>query len=104
MDRLIHRALLMRSENRLAAIAARLDHAAFIVMADLVTDRVAKVHIDPPDAVAVPFKRGTQHSLHVVGKSLVTIDVSVCPDLDQHSPTPLFHCLAWRLTILRGAP
>jgi hypothetical protein len=45
IDRLIHSALLMRREDRLAAIAARLDHAAFVVMTGLVTDRVAEVHI-----------------------------------------------------------
>ena len=45
MDRLIHSALLMRREDRLAAIAARLDHSAFVVMTGLVTDRVAEVHI-----------------------------------------------------------
>jgi hypothetical protein len=57
MDRLIHGALLMRHKDRLAAVAARLDHAAFVVMASLVADRVAEVHIDPPDAVAVPVQR-----------------------------------------------
>jgi hypothetical protein len=63
-------------------------------MAGLVADRVAEVHIDAPDAATVPSKRGTQHGLHMIGKPLATIDVSVCPDLDQHSPTPLFGRLA----------
>jgi len=84
MDRLIHGALPMRHDDRLAAIAARLDHAAFVAMAGLVTDRVAEVHIDPPDAVAVPVQRCTHLSLHVIGKSLAAVDVSVCPDLDKH--------------------
>jgi len=90
MDRLVHSALVMRHDDRLEAITARLDHAAFVVMAGLVTDGVAEVHIDPPDAVAIPFERGTEHGLHVIGNPLATIDVSVCSDLDQHSPTPLF--------------
>jgi hypothetical protein len=84
MDRLVHAALVMRHDDRLEAITARLDHAAFVVMAGLVTDGVAEVHIDSPDAVAVPFECGTQHGLYVIGKALATIDVSVCPDLDQH--------------------
>ena len=54
MNRLVHAALLMRHDDRLAAIKARLDHAAFVVMAGLITNRVAEVYIDPPDAIAVP--------------------------------------------------
>jgi hypothetical protein len=59
MDRLIHSALLMRREDRLAAIAARLDHSAFVVMTGLVTDRVAEVHIVIAAASRCPKKPRT---------------------------------------------
>jgi hypothetical protein len=35
LDRLFQRAFLMRNDNRFAAVAARLDHAAFVFMASL---------------------------------------------------------------------
>ena len=35
LDRLFQRAFLMRNDNRFAALAARLDHAAFVFMASL---------------------------------------------------------------------
>ena len=93
MDGLIHGALLMRHDDRFAAITARLDNAAFVVITGLVTDRVAEVHIDPPDAIGVPVQRCTHLSPHVIEQLLAAVDVSVRPDLDQHHK---LHCfIAW---------
>jgi hypothetical protein len=98
MNRVVHAALLMRHDDRLAAIKARLDHAAFVVMAGLITNRVAEVYSDPPDAIAVPVQRCTQLSLHTIRKLLAAVDVSVCPDLDQHHRLRCFMaCTAVRL-------
>jgi hypothetical protein len=46
-------------------------------MAGLVTDRVAEVHVDSPDAVAVPLQRSTHLNLYVTGKPLAGVDVSI---------------------------
>jgi hypothetical protein len=89
MDRLIDGALLMRHHDRLIAIPARLDHAALVVTAGLVTDRIAEVYIDPPDTIAVPAQRCTHLSLHAIGQLFAAVDVRVSPDLDQH------HRLRW---------
>ena len=48
------------------AVAARFDHAAFVVMAHLMTDGVAKMHIDPPDAIAETLQRGLNNAFHMV--------------------------------------
>jgi hypothetical protein len=57
MDCLIHGRFLVRHDNWLAAIATRFDHAAFVVMAGLVADCVAEVHVDSPDSVTEPIQR-----------------------------------------------
>jgi hypothetical protein len=93
MNRLVHATLLMRHDDRLAAIKASFDHAAFVVMAGLITDRVAEVYIDSPDPITVPVHRCPQLSLHTIGKLLAAVDVSVCPDLDQHHQLRCF--IAW---------
>jgi hypothetical protein len=49
----------MRHDDRLAAIAARFDHAALVVMADLVADFVAEVHIYSSDTIPKAVQRGT---------------------------------------------
>ena len=84
MDRLFHGAFLMGHHDGLAAIAARLDHAAFIIMAGLTADGVAEMHIDPPDTVAVAVQPGKDLGLHLVKRLLAAFDVAVCPDFDQH--------------------
>jgi len=84
MDGLIHGGFLMRHHNGLAAIATRLDHAAFVVMAGLVADGVAEVHIDPPDAVAEPVQRRMHDPFDVIGKLRAAMDIAVCSNLDQH--------------------
>jgi hypothetical protein len=75
MDGLIHGGFLMRDHNGLAAIATRLDHAAFVVMAGLVADGVAEMHIDPPDAVAEPIQCGMHDALDVIGKLRAAMDI-----------------------------
>jgi hypothetical protein len=84
LDRLIDSAFLMRHDNGFAPVAASLDHAAFVVMAGFVADRIAKVHVDPPDAVAELAQRRMHKRFHVIVKLLTTLDVAVCPDLDKH--------------------
>jgi hypothetical protein len=84
MDRLFHSAFLMRHDDGLAAVAAHLDHAAFVIMASLMTDGIAKVHIDPPYTVSVAVQCGMDYRLHLSGRLLAAFDVGVCPDLDQH--------------------
>ena len=74
----------MFHDDGLAAVAVRLDHAAFVVMTGLITDGVAKVHIDPPDAVVELAQRRMHKRFHVIVKLLTTLDVAVCPDLDKH--------------------
>jgi hypothetical protein len=51
MYRLIHRRFPVRHDDGLATVAARFDHAAFVVMADLVADFVAEVHIYSSDMI-----------------------------------------------------
>jgi phosphoribosylaminoimidazole (AIR) synthetase len=93
MDRLIHRRFPMRHHDRLAAIAARFDHAAFVVMAGLVADFVAEVHIYSPDAIPKAVQRGMHNGFHVVRKLLAALNVAICSNLDQHQSTPLLHRL-----------
>jgi hypothetical protein len=38
----------------------------------------------------VPFERGIHHLLDLIGKPLATLEVVVCPDLDQHGRSPCF--------------
>jgi hypothetical protein len=84
MDSLFHGAFLVRHDDGLAAVAPRLDHAAFVVMTRLLADGVAEMNIDPPDAVVEPVQRCMHKRLHVIGKLFAAFDVAVCPDLDQH--------------------
>ena len=84
LDRLIDSAFLVRHDNGFAPVAASFDHAAFVVMAGLVADRIAKVHVDPPDAVVELAQRRMHKRFHVIGKLLAALDVAVCPDLDKH--------------------
>ena len=84
MDRLLHGRFPVRHDDGLAAIATRFNHAAFVVVAGLVTDSVAEVDIDPPDPVAEPTKRSVQNSFNVIGKLLAAMNVAVCSNLDQH--------------------
>ena len=53
VNRLFQGAFPVRDGDRLAAVAARLDHAAFVTMAGIVAYSIAKVHIGSPDTVAV---------------------------------------------------
>ena len=64
LDRLFQRAFLMRNDNRFAALAARLDHAAFVFMASLFAYGIAKVHVDPPETVAVAVQCSMDHRFH----------------------------------------
>jgi hypothetical protein len=48
LDRPIHGVFVMGDDDRLAAIATDLDHATFVVVARLVANIVAEMHIDPP--------------------------------------------------------
>jgi len=59
-------------------------------MTGLVADGVAKVNIDPPDAVIEPVQRCMHKRLHVIGKLFAALDVGVHPDLDQHRPLRRF--------------
>jgi len=93
MDRLIHRRFPMRHHNRLAAIATRFDHAAFVVMADLVADFVAEVHIYSPEMIPKAVKRGMHDGFHMVRKLLAALNVAIGSNLDQHQSTPLLYRL-----------
>jgi hypothetical protein len=64
------------SGARIAAVTARLDHAAFVFVAGLVAYGIAKVHIDPPDMVAVAVQCGMDHRLHLSGRLLAAFDVT----------------------------
>jgi hypothetical protein len=99
MDCLIHRRFPMRHHDRLAAIAARFDHAAFVVMAGLVADFVAEMHIYSPDAIPKAVQRGMHDSFHMVRELFAALNVVVCSNLDQHQSTPLLHRLE-RLPII----
>ena len=68
MDRLLHGRIPVRHDDRLAAIATRFNHAAFVVVAGLVADCVAEVEIDPPDSVAEPIQRRMHNSFHLIGR------------------------------------
>jgi hypothetical protein len=98
IDSLFHGAFLVRHDDGLAAVAPRLDHAAFVVMTGLVADGVAKVNIDPPDAVVEPVQRCMHKRLHVIGKLFAALDVAVRPDLDQHRRLRRF--MAWKVVAL----
>jgi hypothetical protein len=89
----------MRHDDRLAAIAARFDHAALVVMADLVADFVAEVHINSSDTIPKAVQRGMHDSFHVVRELFAALNVVVCSNLDQHQLTPLLHRLE-RLPII----
>ena len=65
-DRLIHSRLVVRDDDGLAAIAARLDRAALVVVSGLVADGVAEMHIYPPDAVAKTVQRSLDDGFHLV--------------------------------------
>jgi hypothetical protein len=77
MDRLILRRFPMRDDDRLAAIATRFDHAAFVVMADLVADFVAEVHIYSPDMIPKAVQRGMHDGFHMVRKLFAALNVAV---------------------------
>ena len=64
-DGLIHGRFVLHHDDGLAAIAARFDLAALVVVAGFVADRVAEVHIDPPDAVAKPIQRSLHDGFHL---------------------------------------
>jgi hypothetical protein len=70
-------------------------------MTGLVTDGIAKVHIDPPDTVAVAVQRGIDLSLHLSVRLLAAFDVAVCPDLDKHRR--LRRYIAWKAIALFDA-
>jgi hypothetical protein len=91
MDRLIHRRFPVRHHDRLAAIATRFNHAAFVVMADLVADFVAEVHIYSPDMIPKAVKRGMHDGFHMVEKLLAALNVAISSDLNQHQSTPLLY-------------
>ena len=67
----------MRDDDGLAAVAARLDHAAFVFTAGLVAYDIAQVHIDPPDSVSVAVQRGMDHRLYLSVRLLAAFDVAV---------------------------
>jgi hypothetical protein len=98
-DRLIHCRFPMCHNDRLAAIATRFDHAAFVFMAGLVADFVAEVHVYSPDAIPKAVQRGMHDSFHVVRELFAALNVVVCSNLDQHQLTPLLHRLE-RLPII----
>jgi hypothetical protein len=83
-DGLIHRRLVVRHDDGLAAIAARFDLAALVVVPGFVADRVAEMHIHPPDAVAETVQRSLDDGLHLVRKLLAALNITVCSDFDQH--------------------
>ena len=83
-DCLIHGRFLVRYNNRLMAVAPRLDHAAFIIMAGFVANRVAEVHIDSPDSITEPVKCCLHDAFHMIRKLLATLNIAVCSNLDQH--------------------
>jgi hypothetical protein len=89
MDCQIHRRVTMRHDDGLAAIATRLDHAAFIAMADLAADFVAEVHIYSPDAISKAVQRRMHDGLHMVRKLLAALNVAICSNLDEHQLSPL---------------
>jgi len=99
MDRLIHRRFPMRHDDRLAAIATRFDHTAFVVMTDLVADFVAEVHIYSSDTIPKAVQRGMHDGFQMVRKLFAALNVAVCSNLDQHQSTPLLHRLE-RLPII----
>src|SRR5579863_4813630 len=84
MDRLFNGAFVMCHDDGLAAVAAHLDHATYVIVAGLLTDGVAKVQIDPPYMVTVAVKCGMDQSFYSCDRLLATFDVCVCPDLNQH--------------------
>jgi len=84
MDRQIHRRVTMRHDNRLAAIASGLDHAAFVAMADLAADFVAEVHIYSPDAISKAVQRSMHDGLDMVRKPFAALNISISSNLDQH--------------------
>jgi hypothetical protein len=85
MDRLIHRRFPVRHHDGLAAIAARFDHAAFVVMADLVADFVAEVHIYSPEMIPKAVQRGMHDGFHMERKLLAALNVGICSNLDLQS-------------------
>jgi hypothetical protein len=89
MDCQIHRRVTMRHDDGLAAIATRLDHAAFIAMADLAADFVAEVHIYSPDAISKAVQRRMHDGLDMVRKLLAALNVAICSNLDEHQLSPL---------------
>jgi len=91
-------ALSMRDDYWLVAVAAGLDHATFVVMAGLMADDVAKVHIDTSDTVAVAIQRTNDHSFNLSGRLFAAFDVAVCSDLDVHCRLHLY--VAWKVELL----
>jgi hypothetical protein len=93
MDRLFHCAFLMCNYDRLSAVPARLNHAAFVTMAALMTDGLTEMYIDSPDMVTITVQCGMDQSLHFSGRLLAAFDVAVCPNLNQHRPLRCY--IAW---------
>jgi hypothetical protein len=111
MDRLFNGAFVMGHDDGLAAVAAHLDHATYVIVAGVLTDGVSKVQIDPPDMVTVAVKCGTDQSSHSCERLLATFDVCICPDLNQHclarpynesAATGLFGSLPLEEALVRG--
>jgi len=50
VNRPFHRRCVLRDGDRLSTIKSSFHHAAFITMASLVADRVAKVHVHSSEA------------------------------------------------------
>jgi len=95
VDRLVHHRLLVCHDDRLVAVATHLDHAALVVMAGLVGDGVAELHVDAADASAEPVQRAMHNVLHMIGKRRAAVDIAVRPHLNQHDGLRRF--IAWCL-------
>jgi hypothetical protein len=102
VDRLFHGAFLKRHDDWFAVVSSCLDHTAFIVMAGLKTDSVAKVHIDPSDTINVTIQSGMNCSLHLSGRLLAAFDVAACPNFDKHRGLHL--CIVWDAVALFDSP
>ena len=95
LNRPIHGVFVMGDDDRLAAIATDLDHATFVVVARLVANVIAEMHIDPPDVIDMPLQCVLYLCLYMIGKPLAALDIPVCPDLDQHGRSPFVSSPGW---------
>jgi len=60
---LFNRRCLLCDGDRLATIKSSFDHAAFVTVAPLIADRVAKVHVHSSDAVVETFQSALHDAL-----------------------------------------